>query len=147
MRRLFVIVLFTLFASITLAQPGRWKGSQGWGMGSEYNRMYDPKTVETITGEVAKVEEITPAKGMSSGIHLLVKMTSSETISVHLGPKWFLENQDTRIQENDQVVIKGSRVTFAGKPAVIAAEVKKGDELLRLRDENGYPVWAGWRRR
>jgi hypothetical protein len=26
-------------------------------------------------------------------------------------------------------------------------EVKKGDEVLKLRDDNGFPVWSGWRRR
>jgi hypothetical protein len=29
----------------------------------------------------------------------------------------------------------------AGKPAIIAAQVKKGNEILKLRDENGIPVW------
>ena len=26
-------------------------------------------------------------------------------------------------------------------------EVKKKDSVLKLRDETGVPVWAGWRRR
>ena len=43
--------------------------------------------------------------------------------------------------------MKGARTTFAGKPAIIAAEVKKGDEVLKLRDDSGFPVWSGWRRR
>jgi hypothetical protein len=47
----------------------------------------------------------------------------------------------------DQVQVKGSRVTFAGKPAIIAAEVKKGDDVLVLRDENGLPAWSAMRRR
>jgi hypothetical protein len=25
-------------------------------------------------------------------------------------------------------------------------EVKKGDEVLKLRDDTGFPVWSGWRR-
>jgi hypothetical protein len=37
-------------------------------------------------------------------------------------------------------------VTFEGKPAIIAAEIKKGDETLRLRDDAGVPAWSGWRR-
>jgi hypothetical protein len=44
------------------------------------------------------------------------------------------------------VEIKGSQVTVSGKPAIIAGEVKKGDETLKLRDESGVPVWSGWRR-
>jgi hypothetical protein len=32
-----------------------------------------------------------------------------------------------------------------GKPALIAAEVKKGDEVMKLRDANGVPAWSGGR--
>jgi len=44
------------------------------------------------------------------------------------------------------VQIKGSRVTIQGQRARIAAELKKGAEVLRLRDDTGFPLWAGWRR-
>lgn len=137
------------FAGFSFAQPKggmMWRGSGGWGQGSQYNRMYDPKTVETTSGEVTAVDRITPGKGMSGGIHMLVK-TDKETVSVHLGPSWYIENQDVKIEPKDKVEVKGSRVTFGGKPAIIATEVKKGDEVLKLRDDNGYPVWSGWRRR
>ena len=66
--------------------------------------------------------------------------TDKETVSVHLGPSWYMENQDVKLEPKDKVEVKGSRITFGGKPAIIATEVKKGDEA-------GYPVWAGWRRR
>ena len=109
-------------------------------------RMYDPKTVETVKGEVVSVEKFTPAKGMSAGVHLLLK-TGKETISVHLGPTWYLENQDAQVEPRDKIEITGSRLILDGKPVLIAAEVKKGDGVLKLRDENGVPMWAGWRKR
>lgn len=128
-------------------RPGMmWRGSGGWGPGTPYYRMYDPKVLETISGEVTSVDRITPNKGMAAGIHMIVK-TEKETISVHLGPSWYLENQDVKIEPKDKVEVKGSRTTFAGKPAIIAAEVRKGDDVLKLRDDNGFPVWSGWRRR
>ena len=143
----FVSILTLVFAAESLAQRGmKWKGSGGWGMGGQYGKMYDPKTVETVSGEVVSVDKITPSKGMSYGIHLTLK-TDKETISVHLGPGWYLEKQDTKIEPKDKVEVKGSRITFEGKAAIIAAEVKKGEESLRLRDENGFPVWSGWRSR
>lgn len=40
----------------------------------------------------------------------------------------------------------GTLTTFEGKPAIVAAEIKKGNEALKLWDENGFPVWSGWRR-
>ena len=142
-----VITIFSVFlATESFAQRGmKWKGGGGWGMGTPYSRMYDPKTVETLTGEVVSVNLITPMKGMSSGVHLVLR-TTRETISVHLGPEWYIENQDIKIMPKDKVDVKGSRITFEGKPVIIAAEVKKGDEMLKLRDENGFPVWSGWRR-
>jgi len=140
-------VLFCLESFASFAQRGmKWKGSGGWGMRTQYARMYDSKNVETITGEVLSIDKITPMKRMSYGIHLIVK-TDKETISVHLGPGWYIEKQDIKINPKDKVDVKGSRITFEGKPAIIAAEVKKGDEILKLRDENGFPVWSGWRQR
>jgi hypothetical protein len=141
-----VVVSSGLFAGEAWAQRGvRWRGSGGWGPGGQYSRLYDPAKVETISGEIVSVDAITPAKGMSQGVHLTVK-TDKETLSVHLGPSWFLENQDVKLAPKDKVEIKGSRITFAGKPALIAAEVKKGDETLILRDSTGIPAWSGWRR-
>ncbi len=144
-----IFILIVLFAAESFAQPGKgmkWQGSGGWGMGTQYSRLYNPKAIETIGGEVVNVDTITPLKGMSSGVHLMVK-TDKETISAHLGPAWYIQRLDMKIATGDKVEITGSRVTFQGKPAIIAAEVKKGDEILRLRDENGFPVWSGWRRR
>ncbi len=142
-----ILALISLIGSVeSLAQPaGKRQGSGGWGRDSGYNRMYDPKTVETISGEVVSVEKITPRHGMSYGVHLIVK-TDGETVSVHLGPGWFIERQDVTIEPEDKIEVTGSRITYQGKPAIIAAEVKKGDEVLKLRDENGIPYWAGWRK-
>ena len=54
-----------------------------------------------------------------------------------------MEKQTPHIKGNDTIIVTGSRVTFDGKPAIIAAEVKKGNEILNLRDENGIPAWKG----
>lgn len=135
-----------LMASLAFGAPWRgWRGSGGWGMGGSYNRLYNPATVETVAGEVLGIEKVTPRKGMYYAIQIVVK-TDQESIPVHLGPGWYIERLDTKIAKGDQVEVKGSRVTIAGKPVVIAAEVKKGDETLKLRDDNGIPAWAGWRR-
>jgi hypothetical protein len=142
-----IAVLFAAVSSNAQRGPGMmWRGSGGWGPGTQYNRMYDPKTVETISGEVISIDQFTPAKGMFGGIHMNVK-TGKETISVHLGPSFYIENQDVKLEAKDKVEVKGSKITFSGKPAIIASEVKKGDEVLKLRDDAGFPVWSGWRRR
>ena len=141
-------VFALLSASDANAQLGRRpnRGSGGWGQGAGYNSIYNPKTVETLSGEVISVDRIRPEKGMAYGVHLMVK-TDKESVSVHLGPEWYIERQDTEIKAKDTIQVKGSRVTYEGKPAIIAAEVKKGGDVLMLRDEKGVPYWSGWRRR
>jgi len=143
---LVVATAVLITASIVTAAPWNgWRGSGGWGMGSQYNRMYNPATVENLTGTVEVVDKVTPMRGMHSGVNVMLK-TDKETISVLLGPEWYIERLDTKIQKGDKIEVKGSRVTFAGKPAIIAAEVMKGDSTLVLRDSAGIPAWAGWRR-
>jgi hypothetical protein len=117
-----------------------------WGQGQGGGRMFNPKTLETLSGEVVSVEKLTPGKGMSQGVHFTLK-TDKETIPVHLGPGWYMEKQGVNLAAGDKVEVTGSRITYEGKPAIIAAEVKKGDQVFKLRDAAGVPAWAGQGRR
>jgi hypothetical protein len=140
-----LLVAGLVLSSALFAQPRmKWMGSGGWGTGTPYGRMYDPKTEETIAGAVESIAFLTPMKGMGKGVHVILR-TSQETISVHLGPAWFLQNQDLKIEKGDRIEVRGSRITFQQKPAIIAAEIKRGDETLMLRDSGGIPLWSGWR--
>ncbi len=149
MQKLGMITLVGLIALILVsgvwAQPGRGTGGgqgYGWGAGDPYSRLYDPKTVETLSGEVMSLEKFTPGKRISYGVHFTLK-TDKETIPVHLGPSWYVEKQAVTITPGDKVEVNGSRITYEGKPTIIAAEVKKDGQALKLRDANGVPAWAG----
>jgi hypothetical protein len=107
--------------------------------------MYNPATVETVAGTIESIDRIAPMKGMASGVHVTLK-TEKGSVSVHLGPEWYVERLDTKLAKGDSLEVKGSQITYDGKSAIIAAEVRKGDAVLKLRDENGVPAWAGWRR-
>ena len=138
-----IVVLFLaglLFAPASFAQQRTtWKRSGALGPGN----MYDSKTVETIKGEVIRTDEFTLARGMPPGMLLIVK-TEKEVIPVYLGPQWYIENEDFEIGPQDRIEVKGSRITYEGKPAIVASVVFMGDEVLRLRNENGAPVWSAW---
>jgi hypothetical protein len=148
MMGLIIVTVFILTASLAIAGPGKWggSGSGGWGMGTPYQGIYNPAALESIVGEVIGIEQTVPMKRMNRGIALVVK-TEKETVTVHLGPTWYLERLDATIVKGDQVEIKGVRTTLAGKAILLAAEVKKGDSILVLRDAAGVPVWAGWGRK
>jgi len=140
-----LVAIATMLVSGTVLARGGWRGSGGWGHGP-YTRMYDPSRVVTVDGVVTRIDHVTPRRGMSAGVHLELK-TPAETLAVHLGPAWFVERQDVRIEVNDRITVTGSKVPVNGKTAIIAREVKKGDATLTLRDESGRPVWAAWRGR
>ena len=112
------------------------------------NRMYDISTVATISGTVISVERLMPAKRMRRGygIHALV-YTGKDTLSIHLGPSWYLDKQDVKIKSGDQVEVTGSKIIYNNKPALVAAIVKKGSDVLMLRDDKGFPYWSGWKSR
>jgi len=156
-----------LMVSTAGAQQGMmWHGSGGWGAMGDYCRMFSPDNLETIKGEVVRIEKGTPRMGMGPGVRMVVK-NEKEEIPVHLGPAWYIENQDVKLETGDQVEITGSKVKGHAKGAMhqgqgmmggrpwmmddqeflMAAEVKKGDQTLVLRDKDGMPHWSGWRSR
>lgn len=139
-----VIIFATVLASLVLSVD--CAAQRRGGQGPPGERMYNPQTVETINGVVVSIGRFSSMKGTSQGVHAVVK-TDQETISVHLGPAWFIDNQERTIAMGDSIEVKGSRITFQGKPAIIAAEITKDKQTLTLRDASGTPVWRGWKKR
>jgi hypothetical protein len=107
--------------------------------------LFDPKTVQTVEGTVVAVERVA-ARGAWPGIHLRVK-TPTETVEVHLGPAWFVDSGEIAFAVGDTVLVRASRVKRQGSPLLIAMTLTRGEMTLRLRDADGFPYWAGWRRR
>jgi hypothetical protein len=104
--------------------------------------MYDPSKAETVTGQVTEVKEFSSRNGMRQGVGLTVK-AGDKTMLVHLGPKFYLDQQTVKIAEGDTVEITGVKSFRRGEDVFMAGEVKKGGEVLKLRDEQGVPLWAG----
>lgn len=118
--------------------PGACAGC-GRGMGAG-QRMFDPETVTTVQGDVVDIQRIEGRR--HAGVHLSVAV-GSETLDVHLGPDFYVDAQALKLAKGDRVEVKGSRVTFDGKPAIIAQEIRRGDQALALRDATGVPAWRG----
>lgn len=112
--------------------------AQGRSGRGPYGKLYDPQAVETISGEVTRVEQ------SGCGKNIVLKTESGEVL-VHLGPNFFLDHQDVQIKTQDKITVTGSKVMIDGQTYFVAAEVKKGDKRLILRNAKGDPVWSGWR--
>ena len=102
--------------------------------------IFDFQTIETLKGEVIEVAPNSP----KSAIRLQLK-TDKETIAVQLGPEAFLRRQSVQLKAHDRIEVTGSRVELGGKPAIVAAQVKIGKQILILRDARGVPAWKAAR--
>ncbi len=131
-------ILATLFILLHVAVSGA--PAQPPESGESRPGLFDPKTVETVSGIVLSAPPPSEAK-VPQPVHLTLK-TEREKIPVILGPAWFFEQQGIAISALDKIQVTGSRVMFQGKPVLIAAEVKKGGQTLKLRDDNGLPLWT-----
>jgi hypothetical protein len=112
-----------------------------WGQDGP-NSLYDPQTVTTISGVVVS---LTPPQAQAGLPYLayLTLGTGTEKIKVFLGPSLYVDKLPVQIKVLDKVQVTGSKITWEGKPVILAAEVKKGDQVLKLRDPNGKPAWSG----
>ena len=54
-----------------------------------------------------------------------------------------MDKQTLKFAKGDEITVKGSKITFEGKPAIIAVTVTKGGATLVLRDDKGVSVWKG----
>jgi len=142
---------FLLIGTLLMGLPGRpvaterlrvlWRGTGGWGNKSTYCALFDPKTIQTLRGTVMSVDSVTPLPGMSPGIELELK-TDKGVLPIHLGPLWYVENQDIDIQSQDTVEVTGSRIFCEGQDVIAATEVRHGGKKLKLRDNQGRPLWV-----
>lgn len=138
-----LLVFCVPFAVAQMPMAGQMQG-RGPMMGGAAPA-YNTATEVTLKGSVEAVKQI---GGMQSqgGTHLTLK-TETETMDVHVGPSWFLQQKKMSFAKGDQVEVTGSRVKFGTEDALLAREIKKGDQTLTLRNAQGIPAWAGLGRR
>jgi len=112
-----------------------------------YKKIFDSKTIKTISGQVIKVDQV-PEPGFGMEMRLTVFTDKKEVLAVYLGPAFYIvgSEQAKHFKIGDTVNVTGSQVTVSGEPFMIATTVKRGNEVLRLRDKDGTPEWVGWKK-
>jgi hypothetical protein len=72
----------------------------------------------------------------------LALLSGTDTVSVHLGPLWYLRQANPAgYAVGDRVTVTGVAMTDTDHPHWMAYSVTKGDRTMALRDEHGQPVW------
>ena len=69
--------------------------------------------------------------------------SETQSIDVYLGPTAFIKDFEVTFAKGDRVHVIGSKVKYAGRPLILAREVRRDSTTLYLRDERGTPNWRG----
>jgi hypothetical protein len=109
------------------------------GMGG---RNYDPATEVTLTGMVDEVKQTMAPGWGAGGLHFTLNTTDG-VVAVHVGPLSFVRAKSVTFASGDALTILGSRIQMGGQEVLIPREIRKGDQVLTLRDANGRPLWSG----
>lgn len=118
----------------------------GWHHYSPYGQLYFQGKEITLEGEILRIGPVTPMPQMMQGIELQLKTEKGQT-AIHLGPSWYIEQQDLTLKIGDKVKVSGRSIGAGAETIILAAQVQKGEEILTLRDKEGLPYWAGMRMR
>jgi len=126
-----------VFGAMPAAAAPWWRP---WGRGGHGAHGYDPNTFVSLEATVRAARLAPPAPSLEC------EMSLGEAVTVVLGPPWYLEQQGAAFTPGDRVRIEGSKLMEeSGRIVVVAATVRKvpDGQTLRLRDEQGMPLWGG----
>ena len=112
-----------------------------------YGKIFDAKTIKTLSGQVIKVDQV-PDPGFGLEMRLTVLIDKKEILPVYLGPAFYIVGTERAnpFKIGDKVTVTGSQVIVRGEPFILATTVRRGNDILRLRDKDGTPEWVGWKK-
>jgi DNA/RNA endonuclease YhcR with UshA esterase domain len=95
----------------------------------------------TFKGTVEEVRNRQCPVSGGMGSHLILKLSTGNTIEVHLASTKFVKTYDLAFSKGDVVTVIGSKVQFEGVETIFAREVSRGSETFLFRDKEGRPIW------
>ena len=107
-------------------------------VGSSYLLNFDASKLGTLEGVVVRIHQVPNTKVWLTSMNALVR-TSTGDVNVELGPAWFIDNQELHLAVDDKITVSGSRVKPSGVDMMIATEVRRANDVLHLRREDGTP--------
>ncbi len=137
-------ILLELVGPATAQMGGLGRGGHGGDSGAHGRQDYNLQTVTTVKGQIESLGSYGMAGWQSmSGmqVHGLLLKTDKGNITVHLGPPAYVRKQGFDLKPGDSLEVTGSQVTRDGQPQLLAAQVKKDGQTLKVRDQQGVPLW------
>ncbi|MGC1229050.1 MAG: hypothetical protein WA859_21460 [Candidatus Sulfotelmatobacter sp.] len=102
---------------------------------------YDRAAEATFRGTVVDVRDRQCPMSGGMGSHLLLNLSTGNTIEVHLATTKFVTMYDLVFNKGDVVTVVGTKVQFEGVETIFAREVSRGSDTFVFRDKDGKPIW------
>lgn len=107
-----------------------------------YDAHFDSAEVKNVSGEVTKVLRVQYPDNDCYLIALVETKANKGAVAVNLGPIWYVEEKGFAINEGDSIQVTGSKLRVNGRYVLIATEVSKDGKSLKIRGEDGTPLWG-----
>ena len=92
-------------------------------------------------GDVGRDEIDTLRQGEYASVSALL-VSGTDSVTAMIGPVTFLAANALTLAAGDVIDISGSKMLMAGKPMLMATEIRKGETRVVLRDKaTGAPAW------
>lgn len=141
MKRYLMASLLTGLIGVAAFSLG-WRGSPEPNPTAVFDQTYDAKREVAFEGRIIRVDPDPCVSLPVSSYHMHVQM-AKEVVEVHLGPCWYMTGRSPVLKVGDIVSGVGSEATWrsADRRVIVAREVSRGKQVLRLRDASGKPLW------
>ncbi len=102
-----------------------------------------PGTVKNYSGEVEGVMQrsLSLKPGEPLREILVMKTPDGKSLEVVMGPPGYLAKQNFVLNPGDKVAVRGVKHPHPGENTIVATEVRKGNQVLRLRDDKGKELF------
>lgn len=132
---------FFLFFLFTLAPTTSYSVIAPFNTQEYKELVFNPNTIDTVTGRVLKVNQSLTPWNRYYGISLILQ-TDHGQIEAFLAPTAYLERQYMKIVVGDDIEVTGSKIHFENFEIMMIAEVRKGGDIMRVRNKfDGMPMW------
>lgn len=95
-----------------------------------------------VEGRVSHLDELPSPQERLRQVAVVTLHADGKPVRVELAPRWFLEENGLKYAPQETLFVHGERTEIDGEPRIVAREVQQGAVRVRLRDEQGRPVWV-----
>lgn len=113
----------------------------GWGPGGDYNALFTPERNVELRGTVLGVAAVWPVCVSSPGVRVWMEVDGL-VWGIDLGPVWHVINEGLVFEPGKAIEVRGSEALLTQERIVLAVEVTYAGRTLRLRADDGVPVWG-----